>query len=115
MVGSFDGVESKEWVGKDWRGPAILVDRSLTLPYAQGNSSRRGCLIPPAVGVVMSSADPHPADDHPAAPRPAAARTLWRRLLPFGLLAVLAGSLWGAYEWQRSRPPPRADTPAAEA
>jgi cytochrome c-type biogenesis protein CcmH/NrfG len=62
----------------------------------------------------MSSADPQPADDHPPAPPPAAARTLGRRLLPFGLLVVLAGSLWGAYEWQRSRPSPPVDAPAAD-
>jgi hypothetical protein len=48
-----------------------------------------------------------------AARRPAGPRWTWLWLLPFGL-AVLAGSLWATYPWQRRRPVPPPVLPAAE-
>ncbi len=62
----------------------------------------------------MDSRAPQPSDDGPAGHATATRRKPWRRLLPFGVLALLAGSLWGAFEWQRGRQSPPADAPAAK-
>src|SRR5262249_21196370 len=68
---------------------------------------------PLAPGATMDSLAPSPGDGPSTTPQPAASRKPWRRLLLLGLIIVLAGSLWGAHEWQQHRPSPPPDAPPA--
>src|SRR5690348_5738421 len=53
----------------------------------------------------MDTVSPHPADGT-GTPRPAPISRWWRPALLIGLVAAMAGSVWGIREWRR-RPAPQ--------